>query len=126
MHSTAPHTNRHFYYHTFSAATATKLRTCKYVEIKVPGEFQMHARRTPAIGTANSDPTWHHAMVSDSLPCAKDHAQPELLLQHFTLLCATAKEYGKILRRPEDPQLYDSSMTARDMCGQPTRLTSAM
>ncbi len=105
MHSTAPHSaNGHFYYHTFSAAAATKLRTCKYVEIKVPGEF--HIRLTPATGTANSDPTWQHAVVSDSLPRAKDHAQPEMLLQHFTLLCGTAKKYGKILRRPEDPQLY--------------------
>ncbi len=105
MHSTAPHSaNGHFHYHTFSAAAATKLRTCKYVEIKVPGEF--HIRLTPATGTANSDPTWQHAVVSDSLPRAKDHAQPEMLLQHFTLLCGTAKKYGKILRRPEDPQLY--------------------
>lgn len=36
MLSTAPHSaNGHFYYHTFSAAAATKMRTCKYVEIKV-------------------------------------------------------------------------------------------
>ena len=63
MHSTAPHkANGHFYYHTLSAAAATKLRTCKYVEIKVPGEF--HIRLTPAIGTANTDPTWQHAVVS--------------------------------------------------------------
>ncbi|KAL0027444.1 hypothetical protein WJX77_001690 [Trebouxia sp. C0004] len=40
MHSTAPHSaNGHFYYHTFSAAAAIKLRTCKYVHIKVPGEY---------------------------------------------------------------------------------------
>ena len=56
MHSTAPHSaNGHFHYHTFSAAAATKLRTRKYVEIKVPQEF--HICLTPATGTATTDPT---------------------------------------------------------------------
>jgi len=105
MHSTAPHNaNGHFYFYTFSAAAATKLRTCKYVEIKVPGEF--HIRLTPATGTANTDPTWQHAVVSSPLPRAQDLARPEMLLQHFTLLVKTAKKYGKALRKPEDPQLY--------------------
>ena len=57
MHSMAPHSvNGHFYYHTFAAAAATKLRTCLYMEIKVPGQF--HICLTPVTGTANSDSTW--------------------------------------------------------------------
>ena len=63
MHSTAPRSaNGHYYYHTFSAAAATKLRNCKYVEIKVPGEF--HLPLTTAPGTATTDPTWQYAVVA--------------------------------------------------------------
>ena len=29
-----------------------------------------------------------------------------MLLQHFQLLCATAKKYGKMLRQPEEPELH--------------------
>ena len=77
MHSTAPHkANGHFDYRTFSATAATKLRTCRYAEIKVPGEF--HIRLTPATGTANTDPRWQHAVVSGPLPRVKDLAQPEI------------------------------------------------
>jgi len=113
MHSTAPHNAKgHFYYHTFSAAAATKLRTCKYVEIKVPGEF--HIRLTPATGTANTDPTWQHAVVSGPL-----HVQTTLHGQKccFSTSLFWSKQPRSMARFSESQKTLSCTfMTARDMC----------
>lgn len=65
-------------------------------QTRVPGEI--HTRPTTATGTTKN-PTWQHAVVSDLLPSAKDHAQ------HVTLLSRTVKKCGKIVGRPENFQL---------------------